>query len=80
MSRIIRIASGASLAAVTLFLAACSGGSGNTHGASPATSATTSKPSPSASVDTSPVSRGYRESKVRSIGEWMNQGATTRTA
>jgi len=30
--------------------------------------------------DTTPVSRGYRESKVRSIGEWMHQGTVTRSA
>lgn len=55
MSRIIRIASGASLAVATLLLAACSGGSGNAHTASTASSAVTAKPSPSASVDTGPA-------------------------
>ncbi|HEY8642415.1 MAG TPA: SH3 domain-containing protein [Candidatus Dormibacteraeota bacterium] len=55
MSRIIRIASGASLAAATLLLAACSGGSGSTHTASSASTAITPRPSPSASLDTSPV-------------------------
>jgi len=55
VSRIIRIASGASLAAATLLLAACSGGSGNAHTASTASSAVTARPSPSASVDTGPA-------------------------
>jgi hypothetical protein len=55
VSRIIRIASGASLAAATLLLAACSGGSGNGHTASSASTAVTPRPSPSATVDTSPV-------------------------
>jgi hypothetical protein len=55
VSRIIRIASGASLAVATLQLAACSGGSGNTHTASSAATAVTPKPSASASPDSGSV-------------------------
>lgn len=56
MSRIIRIASGASLAAATVLLAACSGGSGNTRTPATASAAVTARPSASASAQaTGPV-------------------------
>jgi hypothetical protein len=55
VTRIIRIASGASLAAATAVLAACSIGAGSTHTASSATIVATSKPTASAPAESGSV-------------------------